>query len=574
VVELSQAFGKYRLLKKLARGGMAEIFLASREDVAPADRLVVIKRVLRGFSDSPDSLKMFLDEARIVARLNHPHIVRIFDLGQIDGQYYIAMEYIAGEDQRSVFDQAIALKQQIPFGYVAEIILGAAEALTSAHQVKDADGRPLRLVHRDVTPSNLLATWQGSVKLVDFGIARTETNISKTDAGTVKGKVRYLSPEQVRSQRVDHRTDLYALGVVLYELLTCLKAFARDSPFATVKAITSGDVPPVESIRPGVPPALVAVVKRAMSVDLAQRYQSGAELVADLNAFLETIDWMRGVDSVEFLSSMFGDARKAAKLRLASGQQLDEDGYAALDTARPQPLRPRPQPLDFRPPKTLTTEKLRPRAALRVPLGAVESSGTASTVDHTDPDQAADGEEISTEPSRRRPDDFPLDAASEFDAGTEEPKTLPMTSGLPLLREQTTRQMRPADEEPKTTPFHSPVYRGKAPPILPGLPPLLDVEPPTSGAALSPLETREDDEADPRTSIDPRPTGGLRLRGVPAGARLTINGMLFGTPLEEHTLAVGTHHLVIDAPGFQHFEQTVELEMNEVVELKVELKKR
>jgi serine/threonine-protein kinase len=181
---------------------------------------------------------MFLDEARIVARLHHPQIVRIFDLGQTDGAYYIAMEYIAGEDQASVIQQAKRQKLQLPLPYAAEVAIGAAEALMSAHQMVDAGGQPMQLVHRDVSPSNIIATWQGSVKLVDFGIARTEANISKTEGGRVKGKVQYLSPEQCRGVRADSRTDLYALGVVLFELITCTRLFLRDSPFATVKAIT------------------------------------------------------------------------------------------------------------------------------------------------------------------------------------------------------------------------------------------------------------------------------------------------------------------------------------------------
>jgi eukaryotic-like serine/threonine-protein kinase len=330
-------FGKYHLLRKLAQGGMAEIFLANQKGIKGFEKLVVLKRVLPDLSASDDFVEMFLDEARIAARLEHPNIVRIHDLGEVNNQYFIAMEYIAGEDQASVIQQAKRLKTQIPIEYAVDVIIGAAEALHFAHDTEDAQGNPLNLVHRDVSPSNIIFTWQGSAKLVDFGIARAESNVAKTSGGQVKGKIQYLSPEQCRGERADKRSDLFAVGIVLYELLTRKRLFQRDTPLATMNAILKSEVPQLQTVRPGVPAELESIMRKALMTDPEMRYQNGAELAADLSVWLAGTGYQRGAKSVDFLTKLFGEERKKAKLRVARGQHLDEAGYKALDSLPTEP---------------------------------------------------------------------------------------------------------------------------------------------------------------------------------------------------------------------------------------------
>ena len=334
-VDAAQAdFGKYQLLRKLAQGGMAEIFLATQRGIQGFEKLVVLKRVLPDLSASDDFVTMFLDEARIAARLDHPNIVRIYDLGEVKGQYFIAMEYIAGEDLASVIQQCKRMKLPVPVEFAVEAVLGAAEALHFAHDLEDDQGNKLNLVHRDVSPSNIVYTWQGGVKLVDFGIARAESNVSKTESGHVKGKIQYLSPEQVRTEPIDGRSDIFALGIVLFELLTQKRLFQRDNTLQTMNAILKAEVPPPTSVRPDIPPELEAIVMKALHGDREQRYQAAGELAAELAMFLHGRAWTRGMQGVEFMGRLFGEDRRKAKLRIAKGQKLDESGFAAT-TALP-----------------------------------------------------------------------------------------------------------------------------------------------------------------------------------------------------------------------------------------------
>lgn len=275
-----QDFGNYVLLRKLAKGGMAELFVAT---VRGRSERVVIKRVLPSYSSEADFLKMFLNEARIAAQLAHPNIVRVFDLGQEGDHLYLAMEFIDGFDLDLITRVAGG---RLPPDIAAGIAISICEALHCANRVSDRTGRPLNVVHRDVTPGNVMLTRAGVVKLVDFGVAKAAASIDKTRPGVVKGKFRYMSPEQVAFKELDGRSDLFSLGVLLYEVTTGQRPFERKQVLDTIQALSTWDPPPPHTLLPHYPLWLSEVILRALEKDRDRRYLSGKEMKQALEAAL------------------------------------------------------------------------------------------------------------------------------------------------------------------------------------------------------------------------------------------------------------------------------------------------
>ena len=231
-------FGNYRLQRRLARGGMAEVFLARLIGVEGFERRVAIKRILPHLSESDEFRAMFLDEARLAAQLTHPNIVHIYDFGKADDYYFIAMEYVDGVDIGRLIRRA--KERPVPFEVAARIFADVCAGLHFAHNASDPMGRKLDVVHRDVTPQNVLVSWDGVVKLVDFGIAKAAFAAGRTRPGVVKGKYAYMSPEQVEGRSLDGRSDLFAAGICLYELVTGVPLFRRDDVTASMREIRDG----------------------------------------------------------------------------------------------------------------------------------------------------------------------------------------------------------------------------------------------------------------------------------------------------------------------------------------------
>jgi serine/threonine-protein kinase len=277
---LPRQFGKYTLLRAIAAGGMAKVYLAIQRAVAGFEKLVVIKRILPELSQDPAFVEMLLIEARTAATLNHPNIVQTFDVGEVENTYYIAMEHINGEDIRSIV-RAMKRAQvtEFPLEHTLSIILGMCAGLSYAHEKKDLEGNSLHIVHRDISPQNVLITFTGDVKVVDFGIAKTsEVAVGeRTQAGQLKGKVPYMSPEQCQSSLVDRRSDLFSLGIVLYEMTTVTRLFYGDNEFATMNRIVTKDVEPPSTRIEGYPAKLEEVVLQALRRDPAERFQSGLD---------------------------------------------------------------------------------------------------------------------------------------------------------------------------------------------------------------------------------------------------------------------------------------------------------
>ncbi len=343
---LPRQFGKYTLLRAIAAGGMARVYLAIQRAVAGFEKLVVIKRILPELSQDPAFVEMLLSEARTAATLNHPNIVQTFDVGEVDQTYYIAMEHINGEDIRSVVR---AMKRasvtEFPIEHTLSIILGTCAGLAYAHDKRDLEGSALNIVHRDISPQNVLITFSGDVKIVDFGIAKTNelTAGERTQAGQLKGKVPYMSPEQASGKDIDHRSDIFAVGIMLFELTTGRRLFKAKSEFETLKLICERDYPRPSQIRPDYPPALEAIVMRALAKDPEQRYQSARDMQADLESFIreERIAasavslgaWMRMLfeDKIAEQKEALQDVKQLADV-IASQRRIDTDMYAGTST--------------------------------------------------------------------------------------------------------------------------------------------------------------------------------------------------------------------------------------------------
>ena len=279
--------GKYQLLRKLATGGMAEVFLAKTAGPMGFEKQLVIKRILPHLAEDPQFVQMFLGEAKLAAQLNHPNLVQIFDFGESDGSYFIAMEYIDGPTVRLLLQRAREQSLAIPFVLGARIASAAAEGLAYAHEFTDPlTHESLQLVHRDVSPDNILISRSGSVKLVDFGIAKARGLSHHTQAGTIKGKVAYMAPEQLRGEPLDQRVDLYGLGVVLYELLTLNMPYEAGSDASLVRKVLDDPyVPPTER-RPELPLALQQVLTQLLAKNRDERYGDCRTLQADLERYI------------------------------------------------------------------------------------------------------------------------------------------------------------------------------------------------------------------------------------------------------------------------------------------------
>lgn len=281
-------FGKYYLLKRIAMGGMGEIFLAKLKGPVGFEKLLVIKRILAQHVENPEFVDMFFAEARIAAQLSHSNIVQIYEMGgPIDDAYFIAMEYVHGKSLRAVLDRARSRGARLHPAHVIEIIGGLCTGMSYAHAATDMSGQALGVVHRDLNPHNLLVSYSGEVKIIDFGIAKSEMTTHKTETGTIKGKFVYMSPEQSAAEPLDRRSDIFSIGICLYEALTDLNPFARSNIILSLDSIQRHEPPPLTDFSPDLAP-FEAVVRRALAKERDQRYADCAELYEDLQRLLRS----------------------------------------------------------------------------------------------------------------------------------------------------------------------------------------------------------------------------------------------------------------------------------------------
>jgi serine/threonine-protein kinase len=301
--------GKFDLLARIAKGGMAEIFLARQHGATSISRLVVVKRILAHLAEEPQFVEMFLEEARLAALINHPNVVQIFDVGgEAEGGYYIAMEYINGPSVGTICRRARHTGVGLPYAVAGEIVAQACDGLDAAHELCDEEGRPVGLVHRDVSPHNLMITDSGVVKLVDFGIAKAQGSSVRTRTGNIKGKFPYLSPEQCRGEALTRRSDLFSLGIVFYELLAARRLFHRPTDLMVLKAITEDEIVPPNQACMGLPQAINEIILKALQRRPGARYGSAAQMgQAIRNALAELEQRTSARTLAEFLFQVYAD---------------------------------------------------------------------------------------------------------------------------------------------------------------------------------------------------------------------------------------------------------------------------
>jgi serine/threonine protein kinase len=440
-----QAFGKYRLLRKLARGGMAELFLATELE---GRRPLVIKRVLPHFTQEPDFLKMFLNEARIAAYLNHPGIAQVFDLGKEGEHLYIAMDFVDGFDLETLAKHCAG---RLPPAVAARIAAEVCDALYYANRATDLAGKPLNVIHRDVTPGNVMVTRAGEVKLVDFGVAKAAAQLERTRPGVVKGKFRYMSPEQISLKELDGRTDLFSLGVTIYEVTTGERPFDRKQIVDIIRALSDWNPPPPAEIIKGYPKPISAVIVRALEKDREKRYRSGKEMQA---AFEQAI--AKTPTGKAELAAFVADLMRTHPKELQPvAPEFDKD---PIHPPNPQPTTEPVRPAG----NTLARQEVVDQETSRVrnvPLAAVPGAGQGAAEERVGMrTEAIPGKEVKRmiAEADRRAAAKPPPPSEGRSAGR--PSRLPFSVGPPADQEATKMALGDDDEDEETT--TDPVARG------------------------------------------------------------------------------------------------------------------
>jgi serine/threonine-protein kinase len=339
---MAERFGGYTLVERIGVGGMAEVFLARHSGVAGFEKDIVIKRIRNHLTEQPSFIEMFLGEAKLAAQLSHPNIVQIYDLGKIHDAYFIAMEYVAGRDLSAVIPKCRDVGIPFPIEYALKISSNLCEALHYAHTKADPLGSPLSIVHRDVSPENIRIGWNGAVKILDFGIAKAATQLHETQAGQIKGKISYMSPEQVMGKDIDRRSDIFSLGIVLYETMTGLRLFSGDTDMAIMSNIVEGKIYPPSYFRADIPKDVEAIILKALEKDRRRRYDSATDMQFDIDSFLAGHEFTpSNVHLSNFLKQLFKEeleqeqerrARQTTSernLRYTAGQRAKAAGRSA-----------------------------------------------------------------------------------------------------------------------------------------------------------------------------------------------------------------------------------------------------
>jgi eukaryotic-like serine/threonine-protein kinase len=302
-------FGKYRLIAELGHGGMAEVFLAIASGPAGFNKLVVIKQIRDQLADDPEFLAMFLDEARLAARLNHPNVVQTNEVGEDGRRYFIAMEYLEGQPLNRIV-QRLARDGRLSLAMHVRILIDALAGLHYAHELTDFDGTQLQVVHRDATPHNIFVTYAGQVKVVDFGIAKALGSSAETRAGVLKGKVSYMAPEQALGEKVDRRADVFAVGIMLWEALAGRRPFKGQNDVVILQKLVAGEIPSPGTVREDIPELLEAICMKALAHDRDERYASAEDMQRALEAALEKLGERPQLRAIgDLVTKTFADER-------------------------------------------------------------------------------------------------------------------------------------------------------------------------------------------------------------------------------------------------------------------------
>lgn len=388
-------FGQYEILERIASGGMAELYKAKRTGVEGFQKIVAIKKILPHLADDEEFVTMFADEAKLAAQLNHPNIIHIYDLGKIQaGGYFIAMEYMDGRDLRAIQQAGREMGVPIPVPLAVYVASKVASALDYAHRRRDSEGHELNIVHRDVSPQNILISYEGDIKLCDFGIAKAASKASKTQSGALKGKIQYMSPEQAWGKPIDRRSDLFSLGVVLHELLTGERLFQGDTDINILEKVRVAEIAPPSRANPEVPQNLDAVVLKALAREPDDRYMNASDLLRDLDSVLYSYTPAPGsADVAIYLHRLQAEEGAVADAKVREIAQAAHDAEPAArkrkskgaPVARKTGPAPRPPAPPIPPPPPPVAPPLAREPTRRAPevFGSLEKSAEAEKSSRT-----------------------------------------------------------------------------------------------------------------------------------------------------------------------------------------------
>jgi serine/threonine-protein kinase len=362
--------GRYEIVQRLAEGGMADVLLARTVGIEGFERHVVIKRIRAAQARDIRYVTMFLDEARLAASLHHANVVQVNDIGEEDGEYFFAMEYVHGEDVRRILERVSGEGGSVPLHHVLSIVMGAAAGLHHAHEQIRPDGASLGIVHRDVSPANILIGYDGGVKVVDFGIAKAVHQTEQTQSGVLKGKVAYMSPEQCTNESIDRRSDVFSLGIVLWELLAVHPLFHRENDFLTMSAIVQSDISPLSNLRPDVPAELERITMKALARSPADRFATADELRHALEQFADHAGVRTSTTALaDYMKQLFGQRREPWLLHTSARPPSEDDQLEIRIEAAPQCVPETPQPVPASPEPGSVPRARRGRRWL-LPVGA------------------------------------------------------------------------------------------------------------------------------------------------------------------------------------------------------------
>jgi len=542
-----ETLGRFELLERLGIGGMAEVFLAQTEGIAGFKKRVVIKRLLPDQQDDPKLKEMFFDEARLAARLAHPNICQVFDLGEVDGTPYIAMEHVPGVSLNRLLQELKRRGAAMPLPAALRVVSQLLEALSYAHTMTDEQGRPLGIIHRDVTPSNVMITPQGSVKLVDFGIARAADRRARTRTGFAMGKLGFMAPEQLRSGELDLRVDIFGAGVTLYLMETGRLPVEANHPDLLLRRLVLNDWPRPETLRTDLPAGLSRITCRALAPEVDARYPTALDMLGELEAFAAGAGLSMGPHALIALMQARTNEPTQPEVHREGSAVTKESAAADTRPVRaPAEAPPAPSPVPPDGPESITPTSPSDALQSQVTPAASAVAGLLAMPETTAPDATAMSTSVSsTLPvAARRADRRPLAAALAV---------LVASAGLLAVGLSQHLSGEPAPPPPPPAPV--PVAARPAAPAPAQEPeevvPLPPPPPPEKAAEPAP--------AAPRAAAKPRASGGTGLLRVESARPATVRllGRDLGATPTTLTLPPGPHRVQLVYEGGELYEAKV-----------------
>ncbi|WP_168211019.1 serine/threonine-protein kinase [Persicimonas caeni] len=569
-------FGKYCLLERVSVGGMAEIFRAKPFNAPESQKHLALKRILPHLAEDDEFVQMFIDEAKLTVQLIHPNIVRTYELGRFHTSPYILMEFISGQDilelQRKLREQRRIMSVAMCCYIAREIATG----LDYVHAKNDENGDPLNIIHRDISPQNVLVTYGGKVKIIDFGIAKGTFQETRTQVGVLKGKFGYMSPEQVRGEAIDHRSDLFSVGILLWEMLTNRRLFRGDNEYETLQMVRDPDIAPPSQKNSQIPPEVDRIVAKALAADANERFQSGRELAAALDSFLMSLNPPYGAENLsQWMADMFSEplAAERQKRQFFRRIRTPDDVRRLAREAEGEDTRP-----DEDAP---TSEHQALWAADISPEENVDVDRFAS--EHTV--VAAGGFDAAQFAAEAEEDVIALDVDDiiEIEGDNSGLETVDLDRGVAVANDETMALSRSdalssaefaSHGTPKSIPNPSSVRRKRRKKKYLAAAAVLMLL--LAGGATLYLWVNRPQGPAPEAKAAPAPQKPATLVisvSPPTGVRITVDGTEKGTssPVTVPNLEPGVHTLVIEHPHYKSHEQKIELGSGGFESLDIEL---